>query len=296
MRLLFYISLFVLGFRPQVGHSQTTNYPLKAYEFYQKKDFVTAKIWIDSALQFNQIKTDKVWFIRGLIYRELESTTENNTRLVALVSLSKAKNLSTDAALLKQINIVTQNTVMKTYNESIDLLKMGELNKSEARYLKYKEQYLMYNNPTYNFDQLDIMYFNSLGSAWQANNELASFTEQEKQLNIAVEKFQKTLHIDPENYDANYNIGVAYYNLGTDIIIHLDPLSPLDRIEELQITALRLYKNGLPFLMKAYELDPENPQVIEGLRNIHHAMQDEEKEKFFKLLYEQVTGKKLEND
>ncbi len=296
MRILIYISLFVLSFSPHVGLSQTTNYPLKAYEFYQQKDFDNAKIWIDSAMYYNQVKTDKVWFIRGLIYRELESTTVNNNRLVALVSFSKAKTLTTDPALLKQISIVTQNTVMKTYNESIDLLKNGELNKSEARYLKYKEQYLQYNDPTYNFDQLDITYFNSLGSAWQANNELAGFEEQEKQLNIAVEKFQKTLSIDPENYDANYNIGVAYYNLGTDIILHVDPLADLKRIEELQNTALRLYKNGLPFLMKAFELDPENPQVIEGLRNIHHAMQDEEKEEYFKLLYEKVTGNKLEND
>ena len=294
MKILLYIALVLAGFHHQDVKAQTQNYALKAFELYKQNDFQNAKIWIDSAMMNNEITTDRLYFLHGLIYRELDNV--NGNRVTALTSLSKAKSLATATSLQEQLSKAIYNTTLKTYNEAFEFLKNGELNKSEARYLKYKEQYLQYYDPTHNFDQLDVNYFNTLGSAWQQNNQFANLDDQLRQLNTAVEKFNKSLAIDPENFDAIYSIGVAYYNLGADLITMADPKTSIDGLEKIQNTAIRLFKNGVPFLLKAHEMDPNNIEALIGLRNIYHALQDDEKSNYYKSLIEKITGKPLKDN
>ena len=294
MKILLYIALVLAGFHHQDVKAQTQNYALKAFELYKQNDFQNAKIWIDSAMMNNEITTDRLYFLHGLIYRELDNV--NGNRVTALTSLSKAKSLATATSLQEQLSKAIYNTTLKTYNEAFEFLKNGELNKSEARYLKYKEQYLQYYDPTHNFDQLDVNYFNTLGSAWQQNNQFANLDDQLRQLNTAVEKFNKSLAIDPENFDAIYSIGVAYYNLGADLITMDDPKTSIDGLEKIQNTAIRLFKNGVPFLLKAHEMDPNNIEALIGLRNIYHALQDDEKSNYYKSLIEKITGKPLKDN
>ncbi|MDX1348795.1 MAG: tetratricopeptide repeat protein [Putridiphycobacter sp.] len=294
MKIVLYISILLLGFSHFHVTAQAPNYALKAFEYYKQNDFQNAKIWIDSAVMNNEVTTDRLYFLHGLIYRELENVDGN--RVKALTSLSKAKSIASSNSLQEQINKAIYNTTLKTYNEAYEFLKAGELNKSEARYLKYKEQFLQYYDPTHDFDQLDINYFNTLGSAWQQNNQFADLDDQLRQLNTAVEKFNKTLAIDPNNYDAIYSIGVAYYNLGADLIMLADPKSTIDELNKIQSTALRLFKNGEPFLLKAHEMDPNNIEVLMGLRNIYHGMQEDEKSLYYKSLIEKITGKPLKDN
>ena len=294
MKILLYIALVLAGFHHQDVKAQTQNYALKAFELYKQNDFQNAKIWIDSAMMNNEITTDRLYFLHGLIYRELDNV--NGNRVTALTSLSKAKSLATATSLQEQLSKAIYNTTLKTYNEAFEFLKNGELNKSEARYLKYKEQYLQYYDPTHNFDQLDVNYFNTLGSAWQQNNQFANLDDQLRQLNTAVEKFNKSLAIDPENFDAIYSIGVAYYNLGADLITMADPKTSIDGLEKIQNTAIRLFKNGVPFLLKAHEMDPNNIEALIGHRNIYHALQDDEKSNYYKSLIEKITGKPLKDN
>lgn len=292
MRIVLYILLIFAGSGHFSGRAQASNYALKAFELYKQNDFQSAKIWIDSAMFNNEITTDRLYFLHGLIYRELD----NKNRVTALNSLSKAKSIAKSPSLQKQINVSIFNTVLKTYNESYEFLEKGELNKSEARYLKYKEQYLQHYDPAHDFSKLDVKYFTTLGSAWQENNHFASLEDQLRQLNTAVEKFNKTLAIDPENFAAIYSIGVAYYNLGADLITFTDPKTPIEQLEKIQTTALRMFKNGEPFLRKAEKKDPKNLEVLRGLRNIYHAMQENEKSAHYKLLIEEVTGKPVKDN
>ena len=294
MKILLYIALLFGGLQHNYMLAQSPNYALKAFELYKQNDFQNAKIWIDSAMMNNEITTDRLYFLHGLIYRELENV--NGNRVQALASLSKAKSLASANSLQEQINKSIYNTTLKTYNEAFDYLKDGELNKSEARYLKYKEQYLQYYDPTHDFSKLDINYFNTLGSAWQQNNQFADLEDQLRQLNTAVEKFNRSLAIDPENFDAIYSIGAAYYNLGADLITMADPKTDIEELEKIQKTAIRLFKNGEPFLLKAYEMDPNNIEVLMGLRNIYHALQDDEKSNFYKAIIEKITGKPLKDN
>ena len=294
MRIALLIAMIFASFLHFKVEAQTSNHTLKAFELYKQKDYLNAKVWIDSAMDNNEITTDRLYLLHGFIYRELENV--DNNRVKALNSFEKAKELSTSASLKKQISIAVYNTVVKTYNESHALLVSGELNKSEARYLKYKEQYLQYYDPTYDFSEFDIKFFNTIGSAWQSNNQFADLDDQLRQLNTAVEKFKKTLDIDPENFVATYSIGSAYYNQGADLIMFTDPKTPIEELEKIQQTAIRLFKNGMPYLLKAEKMDPDNIEVLMGLRNIYHALQDNEKSDYYKKRIEAITGKTLKDN
>lgn len=294
MKLIIYIALFLFGLHDVSVQAQNGKYALKALESYKQKDIQNAKKWIDSAMSNNEITTDRLYLLHGLIYRDLEDV--DGHRKTALESLSKAKKISASANLKDQIDKALYNTVVKTYRESYNLLSAGELNKSEARYLKYKEQFLIYYDPSFNFDELDIHFFNTLGQAWQQNNEFASLEDQLRQLNTSVEKFNKSLAIDPDNFIAIYSIGSSYYNLGADLIQGADPKTSLEELEKVQLTALRLFKNGEPFLLKAHEMDPKNEDALEGLRGIYHAMQEDEKSAYYKKLIEEVTGKPVDDN
>ena len=286
MRIILYISLFILSLTSIRGFSQTPNYAIKAYELFQSKDFEQAKVYIDSAEQANQLKDSRTLLLKGMIYRKLDNTINSKYRTIALDAFQKAKSLNSNQQVQKQANLSIYNTIILTYNESFLLLIEGKLNKSEARYLKYKEQYLKYYDATFNFDETDISYFNALGSAWQTNNSLADRNEQLRMLDLAVEKFQKSLAIDKNNYDSNYGIGSAYFNQGADLIMNIDPTSSINLADTIQNISLRLFKNGLPYLLKAHELEPENEEVIRGLMQIYHSLHNEIKEKYYNALLE----------
>lgn len=281
MRIFLYISLFMLTFTSFNGLTQDQDAVVKAYEYYRQKDFDNAKLWIDSAMYKNQINDELNWMLRGLIYRGLTDNTYSNYRKTALESFNKAKTLATAPASIKQINLAIRNTLVLTYNEVIDYMKKGKLVKSEAHYLIYKQQFLRYYDASYNFDEIDIDYYNALGSAWQSNIQYATLAEQEKQLDLAVEKWQKVLSIDPDNFNVIYSIGAAYYNIGADLIMNMKPITDIDTIEEMQDVSLRMFKNGLPYLLKALDLDPTNKEVIEGLRGIYRSLHDDEKYEYY---------------
>lgn len=289
--------LFLVLTTSVASYAQSSNnHVIKALDFYKAKDYKQAKIWIDSALYSNQVNDDRTWMLRGLIYRGLSYDENPNYRITALESFNKSKTLTTNAGVQKQANSAIYNTNIMTYNESIQLLKAGKLNKSESRYQVYKAQFLKYYDATYNFDETDIFYYNALGSAWQTNNNYAAIEDQLKQLNTAVEKFEKTLAIDKDNYSANYGIGSAYFNQGASLIESLKETADLQTIATVQEVALKLFKNGLPYLLKAHELEPENMEVIRGLRDIYRSMYDDEKFKHYSELLEKLRNDSKSNN
>ena len=290
MKWFAYISLFVLTLMSgSYSHAQTPNhYVIKAVDYYKSQNFKEAKIWIDSALYNNQLVDDRSWMLRGLIYRGLNYEEDPEYRIIALESFNKVKTLTSNPGAQKQANSAIYNTNVKTYNEAIAFLKAGKLVDAEARYLVYKEHYLKYYDATFNFDETDIFFNNALGSAWQVNNVYAKREDQMKQLNIAVEKFQKTLAIDPDNYGANYGIGSAYFNQGANLIESMKGTATLKDLAIIQEIALKLFRNGLPYLLKAHELEPKNKEVIRGLRDIYRSMYDDEKFEYYNNLLEEL--------
>jgi len=87
----------------------------------------------------------------------------------------------------------------------------------------------------------------------------------------AEKNYKNAIALDPEYFDANYNLGALYVNRAIEILADADAL-PLD--EEAEYNALKekansLLEQSLPYLEKADTLQPDDPYTLRTLKDIY---------------------------
>ena len=95
----------------------------------------------------------------------------------------------------------------------------------------------------------------------------------EEDPNMAQESYEKAIELNPEYYEANYNLGVVHYNKARDIISEMNNLS-LDeyRKQEADYVARAKvhFEEALPYFEKAVEIKPEEDiQLLETLAGVY---------------------------
>ncbi len=79
--------------------------------------------------------------------------------------------------------------------------------------------------------------------------------------NKAIASYQKALRINPNYYNANYNLGVLYITLANELIAQANDITGVSKAEMEQYDNLFTQsddklRTGLPYLEKAYQLQP----------------------------------------
>lgn len=87
----------------------------------------------------------------------------------------------------------------------------------------------------------------------------------------AENNYKSAIVLDPEYFDANYNLGALYVNKAIELLAQANAL-PLD--EEAEYNALKdeankLLENSLPYLEKADQLQPDDPYTLKTLKDIY---------------------------
>jgi tetratricopeptide (TPR) repeat protein len=97
--------------------------------------------------------------------------------------------------------------------------------------------------------------------------------------------YKKILAKDPNNYLANYNLGITYYNHAVDLInkpdIYDETITQFNQRIEI-ISALIV--EARPYVEKASQLSPQNVNSLKALSGIYHYLNDREK-------YQQIQNK-----
>jgi hypothetical protein len=262
------------------------NFTVKAYKFYQEKNFDSAKVYIDSAVTNNvESNYSKTWQLRGVIYRNLENKYGVEYREIALNSFLESRNLDTLNEYKKEIDGYLINLNIRYYNDAVNLLNENKLELSEETYLSYKNNYLKYIDKNKDFTENDIQYYNALGTAWFKRNNLAEPGKKQDIYNTAIKYFGYVIEMDSMNYSANYGIGISYYNLGTDLIEGSDPFSTdIEEIDKIQNESIALFKKGEPYLKRAFKVNPNEKDVVEGLTGIYYSLNEENEYEYFQQL------------
>ncbi len=269
-------------------HAQ--NYTVKAYKFYQVKNFDSAKVYIDSAV-FNsdESKYSRTWQMRGMVYKNLEDKYGITYREIALNSFLEARKVDTLNEFIPEINNYIEKLNVRYYNDAVNLLFAGNLEKSEISYNIYKSNYWKYIDENKDFSNSDIQYYNTLAGAWFKRNTLVAPGKKSEVYDNAIKYFDMVLKIDSMNYDANYGIGILYYNQGADIVVGMDPFSTdLEEIDRVQDKSMALFKKGEPYLKRAFEINPNDKEVVEGLTGIYHSLNEEEEFEYFQQLLKKM--------
>ncbi len=266
----------------------------RAVALYQEKKMDAAKLVIDSVVLHPETSKDPLaWMQRSYIYYELYKAKDRviangkavdikiNSALrdTSIQSILKAYSLNPDSdtktngaklfvnytnSYYKMANtyLVDSSNAEKSlqaFNKHLELVKMGDANAN----LKAKE----------------LEYYKAVGShfADKFNLDNKEITSQ----NNAKSALLKALEIDPENYSANVNMGIMFFNQGSNIIKD-GGIPTIEEMEIQQENALKLFKQATPFLLKAHTVNPQSKSALGGLEMMYRWLNEFDKAEMYK--------------
>jgi tetratricopeptide (TPR) repeat protein len=80
--------------------------------------------------------------------------------------------------------------------------------------------------------------------------------------------YKKAIEVNPTHEVAWFNLGVLYYNMGVKLNLKAKSVSNPDSSVYYNKEAQLKYENALPFLQKAFEINPNSAETIHALKQI----------------------------
>ena len=193
-------------------------------------------------------------------YNEVAKHGYNGARTYSLISDSHKLNGDTIAAL------DALKTGFEKYPEDNGVLTSMiqiylDMNKTDEA-MKYLEMAISQDptNTTYYFAQ-------------------GTLYEKIKDEENAIKTYEAALKIDPEFFNANYNLGALYYNKGVQQIEVANAVPPNEN-ERYQAETKKAdiwWEKALPYMEKCNELQPDDSMVLESLKNLYYRMKQMDK-------------------
>ena len=270
-----------------------------AIEYMEKGKLDSARIMIDAAaLDAETSVNGETWYVKGFIYKELCKKNYGNIGIIqygkeSFESLKKTITLDTSAERKTECLRIMKGALMPYLNNSLALLMDTAGFGNSEKSLQVMKQILKYLNPKANVDSMNISFYNAVGTYYQ-NQFVRNMSTGGKFLNYAQDAFNKVLIVDPNNYSANYNMGIVYYNQGVNLIIRqldydADIGTTLASVED---RAVEYFKRSLPFMLKAYGINPKKKEPILGLSGIYFSLNENDKYEEFKRKTEEIENHK----
>lgn len=131
------------------------------------------------------------------------------------------------------------------------------------------------------------------------DNELLYYTQGliykgKKQLDKAEAAYKKVIELKPDHLDANYELGVLYFNSGVEWNSKAAslPLSDSKKAKEYDEKAAADFKNSIPYFEKVHALNPNDLAVIRSLKKLYGRIGDDAKFAAMKAEEDKLTQKK----
>lgn len=264
-----------------------------AYTFLQQGKLDSAKVCIDAAVAHPETQMDgQAWYIRGFVYKTIynqneKANKESKTRIEALISFKKSLSIDTAQENVQE-NIKNIKYLATTlYNDAAASLDTIDYKIAVRNFDIFREYYLLVNPSKENFKQKEIDFANAIATVYTRIYE-GDRKGKVEFLNLAKAAYNKALTFDPNNINANYNMGILYYNQAVNLINQSDYDLDIVALNDVQDNSINLFKSSLPFMEKAYSLDPNRRETLLGLSGIYFSLNEKEKSNEFKQKLEQI--------
>jgi hypothetical protein len=260
---------------------------IRAQQLYRAKNIEQAVQAIDSAVVDSVTKGDFIaWSTRAYIYYELYKRSEKHKlysplRDSIVASAYRSHQLKPDSNYQENNKRIFTTLAAGYFNMSKSLLQDSlDYERSLVAYNKYKELYAL-AEPQFNFTAKDIEYYLAVGSTFSEifikdNNNLKA----QENAKVAL---LKVMEIQPDNPNANINMGLMYYNQAVTLIKSLDYGADFSTIDIVQENIVKLAKQSEQFVYKVYHNDNKNLKAVEALYFIYYMMNDKAKSDEFKV-------------
>ena len=96
----------------------------------------------------------------------------------------------------------------------------------------------------------------------------------------AAKAYSSAVEIDPNFFDAYYNLGAVYFNRGVKTVEEANkiPAKETDKYDAMMLKASDEYKKAIPYMEKAHSINPNSKDVVEALKNIYFRFRNENDE------------------
>ena len=295
LRFLFFL-LLILICSPVVNAQSSTIHYDAALNYMQKNNVDSAKIEIDLHMQNVDVQLDpENWYLEGFIYKELYKKYENENfnspyRAKSLNSFKKSLKLDTVIARTKTTKELIRYLAGRFYNDAVLTLDSSNYLTSILCYEQYREAALILDS-ILDIKKKDIEFNLALGTIYV---EIYN-SDKIKNLqffNLTRDTYMKILNWDPNNYTANYDLGLLYWNKGVHLMNNIDYELNLDSVMQVQNYSVSIFKESLPFAQKAYEMEPKREETLIVLSGIFYSLNDFPKSKAFDAILKDLQKEK----
>lgn len=258
----------------------------RAIDFILNGQVDSARKEIDlQMLEPGSDKNPDVLHWRGIIYYEMYKRYEVSNfnspyRQTALNSFATSLALDTVSARMQLSRDYCKSVASRFYNDAVATLDTVHYSTSVACYQNYRRAVLL-SDPKFDINKKDIEFYLALASTY------LTIYNVDKKSNVEFfdstrNAYMRVLTIDPNNYSANYNLGVLYWNKGVDLMYDIDYDDSLGMVFDVQDRSVELFKQSLPFAEKAYEMEPKREETLIVLSGIYYSLNEFEKSDKYK--------------
>jgi hypothetical protein len=275
IRNLFSISfIFILSIGACFGQNKNATIALS---YYQKNQWDSAKYFIDKAIEEQSPDVTPInWYYAGFIYKEFYNNSSERKNKSSEIRTTSIKYLFTyldkDSAQKtgESVKKSLKYLITTVYNDAVTSINPEEYQLAIDLFEEYKKDIIKLE-PETDLKSIDVQFNQVLAQVFNTKYE------QDRSANAAYfQKVQNTydyiIKIEPNNLSANYNMGILYYNEAVHRIKDLDFVEDLITLELIQDSCVELFKKALPFMSKAYELNPKRPETLHGLSGIYFSL------------------------
>lgn len=272
-----------------VAHDEFIN---KGVDAYNAKKFSTALASFENTLAIDNLP--------GLT--KIDTVVIYHTGLAALNAKNYPKAIKYFKRSLELNYEVANSTVScsralqanKDTTASVTLLKDGI-----AKYQKDNTPMLieLVNFYMIKDNSSDAMKFLDLAIQKDPTNQTYFFAkgvlyDRTKDYDKAIEAYSQAIKIKPDYFDAQYNLGAVYYNKAAKTLEDADKIPPkeVERYNAEVAKAQELFKQALPFMEKAHQLDPKDISTMQSLSAIYLRLKMVDKQKEMKDLIDKAKG------
>lgn len=290
----------VLLFLVLLGINKTTQAQNAAREraisYQQAGDIDKAKASIDSAVTNPITASDSyTWYVKGYIYKSIYSKKEAGKRKLdirkeAMEAFLKSKELDLKGENNDDNNKNIKYIATTYFNDAVQSLDSTNYKFAIEAYDLYKKS-IVIPEPSTDITKKDIDFNLALGSMFTKTYE-NNRKGREDCFAKAKDAYAKVLTLDANNVSANYNLGILYYNQAVSIINAMDYDLDLITLNQIQDDCVVLFKQSLPYMEKAYQLNPKRKETLIGLSGIYFSLNEEEKSKEIKQKIDEIDQNK----
>ena len=253
---------------------------------YKNKDYNGAKNYLDTVLLKCPSRSQDTyfWHISGIIYNNVFKYVENRSPLsksreMAVKSFMNSKKFDTKEKYLESNRKGLKILAATYYNDAFRLFQNQDTVMYEHAYNFYGEFKSITREiePNSNFDKRDDEFYRGLGHIYKKKYE-NNKKRYRHFIDSAIVCFNRSIEINPEQYHSNYNLGIIYHNLGVDIILNdLEIDADLEKVIEMQESAIAYFSKALPYLTKVYQMKPSDREIVQGIAAVYYSLNDMEK-------------------